>query len=132
LIAESTGKHGKGLVPAPGEPSEGPDRQRADVRLDDPQDIGAEFFRWEFAGRGRGSILQINPFDQPNVQAAKDKTKKCSTRARTLSCRKRARSMSCSQEPSRRTTSRSRRSSTRSASASWSRSSRARVKQGAW
>jgi hypothetical protein len=75
LIAESTGKHGKGLVPAPGEPSEGPDRQRADVRLDDPQDIGAEFFRWEFAVAVAGSILQINPFDQPNVQAAKDKTK---------------------------------------------------------
>jgi glucose-6-phosphate isomerase len=74
LIAESTGKQGKGLVPAPGEPSEGPDRQRAEVELRDPRDIGAEFFRWEFAVAIAGSILQINPFDQPNVQAAKDKT----------------------------------------------------------
>jgi transaldolase / glucose-6-phosphate isomerase len=75
LIAESTGKEGKGLVPAPGESPDGPDRQRADVELDDPLDIGAEFFRWEFAVAVAGSILQINPFDQPNVQAAKDKTK---------------------------------------------------------
>jgi hypothetical protein len=75
LIAESTGKHGKGLVPAPGEPADGPDRQRADVRLDDPEDVGGEFFRWEFAVAVAGSILQINPFDQPNVQSAKDKTK---------------------------------------------------------
>jgi transaldolase / glucose-6-phosphate isomerase len=75
LIAESTGKQGKGLVPAPGESAEGPDRQRADVELPDAHDIGAEFFRWEFAVAVAGSILHINPFDQPNVQAAKDKTK---------------------------------------------------------
>ena len=75
LIAESTGKQGKGLVPAPGESPDGPDRQRGDVELDDPNEIGAEFFRWEFAVAVAGSILQINPFDQPNVQAAKDKTK---------------------------------------------------------
>jgi glucose-6-phosphate isomerase len=75
LIAESTGKQGKGLVPAPGESAEGPDRQRADVELSDPYDIGAEFFRWEFAVAVAGSLLQINPFDQPNVQAAKDKTR---------------------------------------------------------
>jgi transaldolase / glucose-6-phosphate isomerase len=75
LIAESTGKHSKGLVPAPGESPDGPDRQRGDVELDDPHEIGAELFRWEFAVAVAGSILQINPFDQPNVQAAKDKTK---------------------------------------------------------
>jgi len=75
LIAESTGKQGKGLDPAPGESPDGPDRQRGDVELDDPLEIGAEFFRWEFAVAVVGSILQINPFDQPNVQAAKDKTK---------------------------------------------------------
>jgi transaldolase / glucose-6-phosphate isomerase len=75
LIAESTGKQGKGLVPAPGESLDGPDRQRGDVELDAPLEIGAEFFRWEFAVAVAGSILQINPFDQPNVQAAKDKTK---------------------------------------------------------
>ena len=75
LIAESTGKRGKGLVPAPGEdPSGGDDRQHGRVRLDDPYDLGAEFFRWEFATAVAGSILGINPFDQPDVQAAKDKT----------------------------------------------------------
>jgi Phosphoglucose isomerase len=75
LLAESTGKHGKGLVPAPGEdPAGGLDRQHGRVRLDDPYDLGAEFFRWEFATAVAGSILGINPFDQPDVQAAKDKT----------------------------------------------------------
>lgn len=46
------------------------------VRLDlkDKYDIGAEFFRWEMATAIAGSILGINPFDQPNVQAAKDMT----------------------------------------------------------
>jgi transaldolase/glucose-6-phosphate isomerase len=75
LIAESTGKDGKGLVPAPGESPEGRDRQRGEVRLDDPYELGQEFFRWEFAVAVAGSYLEINPFDQPNVQAAKDKTK---------------------------------------------------------
>ena len=75
LIAESTGKQGKGLVPAPGESPEGVDRQPGEVHLDDAYAIGAEFFRWEFAVAVAGSILQINPFNQPDVQAAKDKTK---------------------------------------------------------
>jgi transaldolase / glucose-6-phosphate isomerase len=75
LIAESTGKRGTGLVPAPGESQDGPDRQGAAPRLSDPHDIGGEFFRWEFAVAVAGSILGINPFDQPDVQAAKDKTK---------------------------------------------------------
>ncbi len=74
LIAESTGKQGKGLVPAPGESPNGPDRQSADVHVTDPYAIGGEFFRWEFAVALVGSILEINPFDQPDVQAAKDKT----------------------------------------------------------
>jgi transaldolase/glucose-6-phosphate isomerase len=74
LLAESTGKDGKGLVPAPEESADGPDRQPGEVRVDDPYDLGAEFFRWEFATAVAGSILEINPFDQPNVQAAKDKT----------------------------------------------------------
>jgi glucose-6-phosphate isomerase len=75
LIAESTGKQGRGLVPAPGESADGPDRQQAEVHVADPYSIGGEFFRWEFAVAVAGSILEINPFDQPNVQAAKDKTK---------------------------------------------------------
>jgi len=75
LIAESTGKQGRGLVPAPGESAEGPDRQAAEVELADAYVIGGEFFRWEFAVAVAGSILEINPFDQPDVQAAKDMTK---------------------------------------------------------
>jgi transaldolase / glucose-6-phosphate isomerase len=74
LIAESTGKNGKGLVPAPGESPDGPDRQLAEVRIEEPYDLGSEFFRWEFATAVAGSILGINPFDQPDVQAAKDAT----------------------------------------------------------
>ena len=74
LIAESTGKHGKGLVPAPGESPDGPDRQAAEPELPDPYALGAEFFRWEFAIAVAGAYLEINPFDQPDVQAAKDKT----------------------------------------------------------
>ena len=74
LIAESTGKHGKGLVPAPGESPDGADRQAAQPELPDPYALGAEFFRWEFAIAVAGAYLGINPFDQPDVQAAKDKT----------------------------------------------------------
>jgi len=74
LIAESTGKHGKGLVPAPGESPDGADRQGANPELPDPYALGAEFFRWEFAIAVAGAYLEINPFDQPDVQAAKDKT----------------------------------------------------------
>jgi hypothetical protein len=74
LIAESTGKHGKGLVPAPGESPDGPDRQAAQPELPDPYALGAEFFRWEFAIAVAGAYLEINPFDQPDVQTAKDKT----------------------------------------------------------
>jgi transaldolase/glucose-6-phosphate isomerase len=74
LIAESTGKHGKGLIPAPGESPDGTDRQAAEPELPDPYALGAEFFRWEFAIAVAGAYLEINPFDQPDVQAAKDKT----------------------------------------------------------
>ena len=74
LVAESTGKDGKGLVPAPGEALEGADRQWVDVTLDDPYELGAEFFRWEFATAVVGSVLEINAFTQPNVQEAKDRT----------------------------------------------------------
>jgi glucose-6-phosphate isomerase len=68
LLAESTGKEGKGIVPVRegGEPIE--------VRLPDPYELGQEFFRWEFATAVAGAQLGINPFDQPDVQAAKDRT----------------------------------------------------------
>ncbi len=75
LLAESTGKQGKGLVPAPEDPSTGPDVQHQEVRLSGEYELGQEFFRWEFATAVAGSILGINPFDQPDVQAGKDKTR---------------------------------------------------------
>jgi transaldolase / glucose-6-phosphate isomerase len=74
LIAESTGKQGKGLVPAPGESPDGPDRQLAKPQVADPYAVAGEFYRWEFAVAVAATYLEINPFDQPDVQAAKDKT----------------------------------------------------------
>ena len=74
LIAESTGKQGKGFVPAPGESPDGDDRQAATPQIADPYALAGEFFRWEFAVAVAGTFLEINPFDQPDVQAAKDKT----------------------------------------------------------
>ena len=105
LIAESTGKEGKGLVPIADEalgppPVYGNDRlfvrlalpgdhepaaltalgkaghPVVTLNLSDPLAIGAEFFRWEYAIAVAGTILGINVFDQPNVQEAKDLTKK--------------------------------------------------------
>ena len=73
LIAESTGKQGKGLVPVLLD-ADGPDVQPQEARLPDPYELGQEFFRWELATAIAGSVLEINPFDQPDVQAAKDKT----------------------------------------------------------
>jgi phosphoglucose isomerase-like protein len=75
LLAESTGKQGKGLVPVPVDvPEDGPDRQSEEVRIPGPYELGQEFYRWEFAVAVAGSIIGINPFDQPNVQEAKDRT----------------------------------------------------------
>jgi len=95
LVAESTGKEGRGIVPVVGEdlgPPEvyGPDRifvaygehEGLDaieaaghpvVRLTQ-EDLGGEFFRWEFATAVAGHVLGINPFDQPNVAEAKEAT----------------------------------------------------------
>jgi transaldolase/glucose-6-phosphate isomerase len=103
LLAESTGKHGKGLVPVEGE-SVGPpgvygeDRLFLHLRLDsgrnrrqeqavrdlrrsghpvvrislaDRYDLGQEVFRWEMATAVAGSLLEINPFNQPDVEASK-------------------------------------------------------------
>ncbi len=75
LLAESTGKQGKGLVPAPGESPDGPDRQAQELRLTGQYELAQEFFRWEFATAVAGSILGIDAFDQPDVQAGKDKTR---------------------------------------------------------
>ena len=101
-MAESTGKGGRGIVPIEGEDlgapevyghdrlfvGLGPDDLRKGLeplehaghpavllRLDDPIELGGEFFRWEFATAVAGAVLGINPFDQPNVQQAKDATR---------------------------------------------------------
>jgi hypothetical protein len=68
LLAESTGKHGKGIVPVRGGGTE------IEARIEDPYEVAQEFFRWEFATAVAGALLGINPFDQPDVQSAKDKT----------------------------------------------------------
>jgi hypothetical protein len=101
LIAESTGKEGRGILPVVtetvGDPAVyGPDRlfvylrlnedstyddaMRAltaaghplvTIHLDDAYDLGGQFFLWEMATAVAGYRLGINPFDQPNVEAAK-------------------------------------------------------------
>jgi glucose-6-phosphate isomerase len=71
LVAESTGKQGKGVLPAPDDPNAA---LHEEVALPSPYELGQEFFRWEFAVAVAGSLIGINPFDQPDVQAAKDKT----------------------------------------------------------
>ncbi len=47
----------------------------ARIAFEDREQIGGEFFRWEMATAVAGHVLGINPFDQPNVQEAKDATK---------------------------------------------------------
>ena len=103
LIAESTGKHGKGALPVVDESLGGPDeygQDRAFVAVATERDapdkrllaslesaghpvlhlttrldgLGAEFFRWEFATAVAGAALNINPFDEPNVAEAKSST----------------------------------------------------------
>ena len=104
LLAESTGKDGRGVVPIINEPVLNPMEYGADrffviigginshhlvnirdelvsngfsvfqLDMDGSNDIGGEFFRWEFATAVAGSILGINPFDEPDVQRTKDTT----------------------------------------------------------
>ena len=90
LIAESTGKEGKGILPLVGEDVGVPEaygNDRLFVSVGPAPDVGdqpvvvlperhvahfgAEFFRWEFATAVAGAVLEINPFDQPNVAEAK-------------------------------------------------------------
>ena len=104
LVAESTGKHDKGSLPVVDEPLGRPDQYGNDrvfvavstesehiddaalraleaaghpvMRLSTRVDgLGAEFFQWEFATAVAGVALGINPFDEPNVSEAKEKTK---------------------------------------------------------
>ena len=115
LIAESTGKENKGIVPVANESVSAPDRYGGDrffvylrlagdenhaldrhvaaleanghpvaqIDLHDKNDIGQEFFRWEFAVAAAGAALGINPFNQPDVQLAKDLSKKAMSESGT-------------------------------------------------
>lgn len=101
LIAESTGKDAKGVLPVDLEPSlpaneYGNDRvciyiklfgddlydsrineirntgfPLIEIEIENIYELGAEFFRWEFATAIAGNVLQVQPFDQPNVESAK-------------------------------------------------------------
>ena len=107
LLAESTGKQGKGVIPIAGEPlgkadHYGRDRLFAHLKLDGVEDpaadgtvraleeaghpvvritladrdrLGQEFVRWEVATAIAGAVIGINPFDQPDVEAQKVKTR---------------------------------------------------------
>jgi len=111
LVAESTGKDGKGLIPVDREPlapageygkdrvfvyerfTPEPDPQQdaavdaleaaghpvVRIAVDDRYDIGQEFFRWEIATAVAGSVIGINPFNQPDVEASKIETRKLTT-----------------------------------------------------
>ena len=111
LLAESTGKLGRGIVPLDAEPLGAPAVYGADrlfaylrltsdpdgeeeaqvaaleaagqpvvrITLSDAMQIGQEFFRWEMATAVAGAMLAINPFDQPDVEAQKVKTRELTT-----------------------------------------------------
>src|SRR5256886_5528961 len=75
LIAESSGKEGRGIIPVVQEPNGGSvvDSQTVgpDVFSADPLDLGAEFLRWEYATVALCERLGVNAFDQPDVEEAK-------------------------------------------------------------
>jgi glucose-6-phosphate isomerase/transaldolase/glucose-6-phosphate isomerase len=104
LLTESTGKQGRGLIVVNDEPVGPPEVYGDDrvfvaltlgadplleqslaplaaaghpvvqLRLADRLDVGAEFFRWELTTAVVGALLEVNPFDEPNVAQAKDAT----------------------------------------------------------
>src|SRR6267143_352049 len=102
LVAESTGKQDRGIVPVDGEPpgktdAYGNDRLFVSLalasethdmsylaeaghpllqwKLSAPGEIAGEFLRWEIATAVMGAVLEIDPFDEPNVSESKEKTK---------------------------------------------------------
>jgi len=102
LIAESTGKRGRGIIPVDGEAHGKPDAYGTDRcfvslslaseahdmsylaeaghpllqwKLASPTDIAGEFLRWEIATAVMGAVLEIDPFDEPNVSESKEKTR---------------------------------------------------------
>jgi hypothetical protein len=77
LIAESTGKHGTGCVPVPTtEIEQGSDRHLIGLELTDPLELGDQFLSWEVATAIAGHVLDIDPFDEPNVTESKQNTAK--------------------------------------------------------
>ena len=75
LVAESTGKGGTGCIPVPTTDVEtGDDRYLVALDLDDPLELGAEFYRWELAVAVAGHVLGVDPFDEPDVAVAKANT----------------------------------------------------------
>jgi glucose-6-phosphate isomerase len=75
LIAESTGKLGRGCVPVPTtEEEEGEDRHHLHVRPTDPGALGEHFYRLEIATAAAGHALDLDPFDEPNVAESKANT----------------------------------------------------------
>ena len=102
LVAESTGKQGRGVIPVDGEPPGKPDVYGSDRffislslaseahdmsylaeaghpllqwKLASPGEIAGEFLRWEIATAVMGAVLEIDPFDEPNVSESKEKTR---------------------------------------------------------
>ncbi len=71
LVAESSGKEGKGVIPVVRAAAETPDVQTVTEFSADPLDLGAEFLRWEYATWALCEQLGVNAFDQPDVEAAK-------------------------------------------------------------
>ncbi len=77
LIAESTGKSGKGVVPIPTTQDEsGKDRYNTSVNINSIYDLGSIFYRWELATATAGHVLSIDPFNEPNVAESKANTNK--------------------------------------------------------
>ena len=108
LIAESTGKNGKGVVPVEAEPIGAPDRYgkdrlfvavrmtretdplppalrrrlstagvpMVDITLASKTELGRQFLLWEAATAVAGSLMGVNPFDEPNVTESKENTKR--------------------------------------------------------
>lgn len=75
IVAESTGKQGKGCVPVPTTEEEpGDDRHRVPLSLSSPAELATEFYRWELATPIAGHVLGIDPFDEPNVAESKHNT----------------------------------------------------------
>ncbi len=111
LLAESTGKNGKAIIPIVSEELQPPEYYGTDrlfvylrldsapdtaqdagiamleqsgqpvvrIRISDIYDLGAEFYRWEFATAVAGAVIGVNPFNQPDVEASKAAARRVTT-----------------------------------------------------